>query len=108
MNLRHAAALALVGWYLMVPPGSCKPGWISPGTPQPCAAPLSDWIVALSFFHQDKCDEERSADISYSKEETANARGSTDKVLVDSTAKLYWRALTERCVSTDDPNLEQQ
>ena len=108
MKLRHAAALALTGWYLIVPPGSCKPGWISPDKPQPCAAPLSDWIVALSFSHQDKCEAERNADISYGKQETANARGSDDRVLVDSTAKLYWRALSERCISTDDPRLGQQ
>jgi hypothetical protein len=39
MKLRHAAALALVGWYLMAPPMSSWPGtpWIDPN------APLSKW-----------------------------------------------------------------
>src|SRR5258708_8608753 len=41
MNLRHAAALALVDWYLMVPP-------ISNGTPE-IAAPLSHWEIQSSY-----------------------------------------------------------
>lgn len=105
MNLRHAAAIALSGWYLLVPPGSCKPEWVSQGKPTPCAAPLSEWIVTLSFSSRVKCDAERKADISYGNQEMANANDSGDKVLVDSTRKIYWRALTERCISTDDPRL---
>jgi hypothetical protein len=46
MKLRHAAALALVGWYLMVPPAS-------PNYPESMtidtAAPLSQWLVVPSF-----------------------------------------------------------
>ena len=105
MSLRHAAAIALTGWYLLVPPGSCKPEWISPGKPLPCVAPLSEWIVTLSFSSHDECDAERRADNSYGKQEMTNANDSGDKMLFDSTKKIYWRALTERCVSTDDPRL---
>ena len=71
----------------------------------PCAAPLSEWIVTLSFYSRDKCDTERKADISYANQEMANANDGGDKMLVDSTRKIYWRALTERCISTDDPRL---
>jgi len=105
LNVRHAAAIALTGWYLLVPPGSCKPEWVSQGKPLPCAAPLSDWIVTLSFSSRDKCDAERRADISYGKQEIANAHDSHDEMPVESTRKIYWRALTERCISTDDPRL---
>ena len=108
MKLCHAAALALTGWYLMVPPGTCKPRWTSQDKPAACAAPLSEWIVALSFSHQDKCEAELGADISFARQQMASAKGSDDKMLVDSTRKVYWRALTERCVSTDDPRLGQQ
>jgi hypothetical protein len=31
MNLRHTAALTLVGWYLMVPPNLAKTSWSSAG-----------------------------------------------------------------------------
>jgi hypothetical protein len=105
LNLRHAAAIALSGWYLLVPPGSCRPEWVSQGKPMPCAAPLSEWIVTLSFSSHDKCDIERQADISYGNQEVANANDSGDKMLVESTRKIYWRALTERCISTDDPRV---
>jgi hypothetical protein len=105
LNLRHAAAIALSGWYLLVPPGSCRPEWVSQGKPMPCAAPLSEWIVTLSFSSHDKCDIERKADISYGNQEVANANDSGDKMLVESTRKIYWRALTERCISTDDPRV---
>ena len=71
----------------------------------PCAAQLSEWIVTLSFSSPDKCDAERKADISYGNQEMANANNGGDKMLVDSTRKIYWRALTERCISTDDPRL---
>jgi hypothetical protein len=106
LSLRHAAAIALAGWYLMVPPGSCKPEWVSQGKPLPCAAPLSEWIVTLSFASGDKCEAERRADISYGEQAMANANHSEDKQLVDSTRKIYWRALNEQCISTDDPRLK--
>ena len=107
MKCLYAAALALMGWYLMVPPGSCKPEWASEDKPVPCAAQPSEWIVALSFSHQDKCEAERSADVSFGKQGLSKSKDSDDKMLVESSRKVYWRALTERCISTDDPRLEQ-
>jgi hypothetical protein len=41
MNARHAAALALVGWYLLLPP-------ISDGTPD-VTAPLSRWEILFPY-----------------------------------------------------------
>ena len=105
MNLRHTAALALVGWYLIVPPPSCKPSWVSEWKPVLCTAPLSEWIVALSKSSSEKCAAEREADITYGKQEATAFKGSSSKQLVDSSQSLYWRALTERCIWTDDPRL---
>lgn len=105
MNLRHAASLSLMGWYLIVPPPSCKPSWLSEWKPVPCTAPLSEWIVALSKSSSAKCAAEREADIAYGKQEATAFKGSSSKQLVDSSQSLYWRALTERCISTDDPRL---
>ena len=48
--LRHAAALALVGWYLMVPP----PRDHKTGLPDFQAA-LTDWSVEQSFNTADEC-----------------------------------------------------
>jgi hypothetical protein len=52
MKLRHAA-LALVGWFLMVPPARLHAmsnywSWydlVPPGYPVDTAAPLSRWII---------------------------------------------------------------
>jgi hypothetical protein len=107
MRLTHAAALTLMGWYLMVPPGSCKPGWRSDGGPLPCNAPVSEWVVAQSFSLEDNCNAERSNDISQSPGATAKAKNSGDKQLDDSTRKVHWRALTEICISADNPLLGQ-
>jgi hypothetical protein len=49
MNLRHAAALALMGWYLMVPPFSAL------NTPDPYA-PLNKWRVVHSFETSNECE----------------------------------------------------
>ena len=53
MNLRHAAALALVGWALMLPPYYIKPG--NTGTGVNPTAPWTDWFKADSFDTLKKC-----------------------------------------------------
>jgi hypothetical protein len=47
MKLRHAAALALVGWYLMVPPEN--------GTAVNVDAPLSKWFVRTAHDTTSDC-----------------------------------------------------
>ena len=49
MNLRHAAALALVGWYLMMPPlDQDTRDWNT-------AAPFSEWTTIKSFHSKKDC-----------------------------------------------------
>ena len=43
MKIRHAAALALVGWYLMVPPNKNDD------------TPLTEWIVRRSYDSTEAC-----------------------------------------------------
>ena len=54
MKLRHAAALALVGWYLMIPPIVRPPG--REGTAD-TKAPLSKWVKVIrsAFDSEDAC-----------------------------------------------------
>jgi hypothetical protein len=66
-SLCHAAALALVGWYLMVPPRVCPPG-VGPQNPfdsRPCGrdpnAPLNNWVVSDYFDSADDCDDRLKA-----------------------------------------------
>ena len=61
MTLRHAAALALVGWYLMVPPATAPNG--TKGAKLMTDAPLSRWFMHGSFDSAKQCEE---AGVTYS------------------------------------------
>jgi len=58
MKLRHAAALALVGWYLMMPPSVCPS---DPRSMRPCfldpSLPLNQWNRDGYFDSADACDD---------------------------------------------------
>ena len=49
--LTHAAASALVGWYLMMPPDSAKIPHEVEGS-----APLSRWAIVATFDTSEKCE----------------------------------------------------
>jgi hypothetical protein len=57
MNLCHAAALALVGWYLMTPNGSRA--LLSQGSHG--SAVLRDWTVSATFQIQRECETKAAA-----------------------------------------------
>jgi hypothetical protein len=86
MNFRHATALALVGWYLMVPPGHNKAVDTN--------APLSRWAMFLSFDTAKEC--ERAGD-----KLRAMFRDSPE-------FKSQGQQLSEAvvCVASDDPRLK--
>lgn len=101
---RHAAALAFVGWYLMMPPDSAKvPHSVD------SEAPLSRWIVVATYDTQDNC-ENVLAGIQ-NKEQ--------DPIELDKTGKLARfqkkspdaalgkaRAINAGCVESDDFRLK--
>jgi hypothetical protein len=57
MNLRHAAELALVGWYLMMTPSPSANGRSDPSTP------LSRWEILGSFDSAQACEQVRTPSI---------------------------------------------
>ena len=59
MNLRHAAALALVGWYLMTPPLSWSSDRKVIGSD--LSRPLSQWLPGLVFDTEAECNKEIDA-----------------------------------------------
>ena len=86
MNLRHAAALALVGWYLMIPPTS---------TEYPMGnvnAPLTQWVKRPTTY-RDKQECEHVLD---RQTRLKNAKNRQTQV------RFYkqWQ-----CVASDDPRL---
>jgi hypothetical protein len=54
MAIRHAAALALVGWYLMVPPAIPGTGQVNQ------SAPLSQWTIRHLFPRNEGCEAAKS------------------------------------------------
>ena len=90
MNLRRAAALALVGWYLMVPPpvGSNFDSFDK-------NAPLSKWRQPAAFDSAAACEQYRTEAIdTFQKRTDANG---------DYNVNLY---IAGRCVTSDDPRLK--
>jgi hypothetical protein len=102
MKTRHAAALALVGWYLMLPPDRPKlddsPDWVS-------QAPLGDWQIVQRFDAQWACNRRQQnmiIDAQHAIKPDAKAHRA-DAVLSD-----YAIANNVACVSTDDPRVKSK
>jgi hypothetical protein len=95
MNLRHAAAIALVGWYLMVPPrpaGPRMPGALA-GWPD-TNAPLSKWIIDKSFDSAEDC--ERGF---------RKLVGEAGIAQDNESAAARFQSFNPLCVATNDPRL---
>jgi hypothetical protein len=93
MRTRHAAALAFVGWYLMIPP---------PHSNESDRAPLSEWSVYKTFESADLCH--------YFAAETAS--GMLEDPPADFAERFDGSFMVifkqAECVSTDDPRLKEK
>jgi hypothetical protein len=109
MKPRHAAALALVGWYLLAPPIMHDPGHWHPNL----AAPLNQWIVAKSFDSAVQC-EKRLADDNNNAENPTALASMTEQMnymgagAVWHSDELLREMVNEHCISSDDPRLKQK
>ncbi|HEY6419222.1 MAG TPA: hypothetical protein VIX59_09480 [Candidatus Binataceae bacterium] len=93
MKLRHLAALALVGWYLMMPP----PRTVGDHFETNFSAPLSKWTKIRSFDLQSQCESVRE---SYQQKPTGNLINLLGATQAQATTKA------SQCVATDDPRLK--
>jgi len=120
MNPRHAAALALVGWYLMVP----QP---LPNGNVDFKAPLSHWMQAANFDASGDCDRGRAAALTEASQKLDQVKRRLDALppeVKHSTQPLgqiapeIYRADVEatqfvlaaayaQCIATDDPRLKE-
>ncbi|MGO9605408.1 MAG: hypothetical protein ACLQAT_18805 [Candidatus Binataceae bacterium] len=89
MKLRHATALALVGWYLMVPPLSHLP---KDGRMEP----LFNWTMVGAFRTEKDCDAERPK-FSKLDPNLGSYRGLPPEEIYD-----------VQCIATDDPRLKEK
>ena len=86
MNPRHAAALALVGWCLVLPPASESFTFIN------SKAPLSQWTLDGQFDSAQNCENRRQQLIH------ENWKSADEKR----------RFQLSRCVPRDDPRLKEK
>ena len=95
MNLRHVAALALVGWYLMVPP--LTPG----GGPHKVLfhAPLSKWEVGVEHDTKAECEDSL-------RESIKNMDRDANACEVGSCSVMVVEYAHGRCMASDDPRLK--
>ncbi len=97
MTARHAAALALVGWYLMVPPEHQDRiwGWYYRATGQ--ERPLSDWELIESYDSLSDCQQLRrnfqglALSMRTNSTPVDGKRSPDDKVVKETYQKLYER-----------------
>ncbi len=106
MNFRHAAALALVGWYLMTPPMICRTG-----TGQECPnyascafcrsdsqTPLREWVRepdTKEFEYKTEC-------------QRVISDGCHSKVEADGTTSLEGDLCGADCIAADDLRLKSK
>ena len=85
--MRNAAALALVGWYLVVPPS------VSKLSSERSMAALSHWTIIREFDAEKECD---AARVESSKGDSTQGeyRGMPAEEIYDA-----------QCIATDDPRL---
>jgi hypothetical protein len=115
MNLRHAAVLALVGWYLMVPPLDSK-GDIN------YDAPISKWVTLASSDTIAGCKQaiaDEEAELKQNRSTPTERTNSKSKINSDpALLKRNGEELLQRltlyielkstanCIATDDPRLK--
>jgi hypothetical protein len=90
---RHLAALALVGWTLMVPP----PRPVGDHFETNFYAPLSKWTRLRTFDLKSQCETERET---YQQKPTGNL------VIMLGAAEAQATTKASKCVATDDPRLK--
>ena len=99
-KLRHAAALALVGWYLMIPPDVPHTRKVN------LDATLGKWSIFGSYDSADEC----TSDAMHLHQE-ARAKGFSAKQLMNPTNDEQHEAVryeTAECIATDDPRLKEK
>ena len=108
MKVRHAAALALVGWYLMAPPvfppvDPEASQWDSYGGVVYLKAPLRFWTIDGSFDTASDCRVERAKNLQKAEELKKHPNAVKPGMMGMLIADSY---LSSICISSDDPRLK--
>ena len=102
MNTRHASALAIVIWYLVIPP-------IGVDNKVDAHAPLSQWRRGMGFESEKDCDDSLKDAIQnpMTAAEYQAAAQATKKAKMKplSMSEMTKRTQESQCVASDDPRL---
>jgi hypothetical protein len=121
MNPHHAAALALVGWYLMLPPlrpvspedVSDRPVDLTVPPDRPMAdltAPFSQWTIIKTFPTEKECRVQAKAALSeyrFKKTKGSSAPTGYQAYPARDLSPLE-QEKDSRCIATDDPRLKEK
>ena len=99
MRSRHAAALALVGWYLMVAPSSRHFAFVP-------SAPLPQWRLAGSFDTAAQCMKVRSKFIDRATDKVHPL--GPDREALEYAGTRESVATIFKCIASDDPRLKEK
>ncbi len=105
MKPRHAAALALAGWYLMWPPLRVTwLDWLQGRTSESLQkyAPVAEWNVHKAFATPAECNAAQAAEV----QDTMDAlqKNQSDETLeINAESAIY-----SQCIATDDPRLKEK
>jgi hypothetical protein len=99
MTIRHAAAFALVGWILMVPPRIPGTGEVNQGVP------LAQWTIRRRFPHNEGCEAAKArlrdqALAAQAQNDAANPRRG------EHNPELHCVLCQAQCVEDNDPRLK--
>jgi hypothetical protein len=88
---RHAAALALVGWYLLAPP-------LGPNKEARSAAPLKEWANFGSYDTAKECTDDRANQVQFWMSDAAKNSQYKRGTLAELAHSV--------CIASDDPRLK--
>ena len=103
MNICRAAAFALAGWYLMVPPHVSDNG--HPDT----SVPLAQWEQMGNYNSIDECSDDRESFIKRDQKEynlSLKSNPSQSTLLKDAAHKTALKSSAALCIAADDPRLK--
>jgi hypothetical protein len=113
MNLRHAAALALAGWYLMIPPASDwkrfqaveeVTGYFAHAGPF-YPAPFEKWKKLGEFYSQANCENARQAIV---RRDGTLITGQQMLLNGSMPSAKQYQASHTTCIASDDPHLKEK
>jgi hypothetical protein len=105
MKPRHAAALALVGWYLMIPP-VFSPMEQHPRSFNSLSAPPNKWDIWAKFDSESECEKEKEHLRTEAPIRLKFAREHPDQDPNGNIVAVSEAWQLAECVAADDPRLK--